>query len=327
MVEEAWADLDKVVIACKEFYLKNRKTYVQVIRDLNRLGSQISNADGLRIEAQEGIAREIRTKTELDRTLAIETKKYKTERFANEQDLAVKRGDEAVFEFVMAMVRCEESTLLAQQNASFKICNVGGRMELSFNNPKLQAKVEKLMTPNARQVFHEILGKMEAQGALLQVGEKALTTKTEAITFQTIPEPVIDKTIPSIQFKKCTTGGEPNCGLLHDIMAMQWGKFKDLVDELVDEMDKKEDAWEKLQADINAQIEASVEAKGKHMEALAEAVSNLNADYSERNEKTTEMHELAKAFDKKSKECHDKISEILYTNICAVKKVRDAVLQ
>merc|ERR1719155_443433 len=57
MIEEAWADLDKVVIACKEFYLKNRKTYLQVVRDLNRLGSQISDADGRRIEAQEGIAR------------------------------------------------------------------------------------------------------------------------------------------------------------------------------------------------------------------------------------------------------------------------------
>merc|ERR1719316_466299 len=108
MIEEAWADLDTLVIACKEFYLRNRKTYVQVIRDLNRLGSQISNADGRRIEAQEGIAREIRAKTELDRELAEEMKKYKTQRYINEEDLAIKRGDEAVFEFILSMVRCEE---------------------------------------------------------------------------------------------------------------------------------------------------------------------------------------------------------------------------
>ena len=48
-------------------------------------------------------------------------------------------------------------------------------------------------------------------------------------------------------------------------MAMQWGKFKDLVDELVHEMEQKEDTWDELRDDLNAQITESNTAKGEHM--------------------------------------------------------------
>merc|ERR1719230_1152728 len=74
------------------------------------------------------------------------------------------------------------------------------------------------------------------------------------VTFNTVPEPVVDEATPSVQWKKCADGS-PNCGLLHDLMAMQWGKFKDLVDELEHEMQEKEDAWEDLKDDMNAQID------------------------------------------------------------------------
>merc|ERR1719316_296258 len=83
MIEEAWADLDLILIACKEFYLRNRKTYVQVIRDLNRLGSQISDADRRRIAAQEGIAEQMRIKGVLDAELLKQTRLYTTERNAD----------------------------------------------------------------------------------------------------------------------------------------------------------------------------------------------------------------------------------------------------
>ena len=32
--------------------------------------------------------------------------------------------------------------------------------------------------------------------------------------------------------RKKRNDGVPNCGLLHDAMSLEWGKFKDLVDEL-----------------------------------------------------------------------------------------------
>ena len=45
--------------------MRNRKTYAAVIKDMNRLGSEISDADRRRIEATECIAQEIRTVIQL----------------------------------------------------------------------------------------------------------------------------------------------------------------------------------------------------------------------------------------------------------------------
>lgn len=46
------------------------------------------------------------------------------------------------------------------------------------------------------------------------------------------PIPVVEKPNAAGQWKKCSPNKKPNCGLLHDTMSLEWGKFKDLVDEL-----------------------------------------------------------------------------------------------
>merc|ERR1719281_1311055 len=103
---------------------------------------------------------------------------------------------------------------------------------------------------------------------------------------------------PSGQWKKCTDG-KPNCGLLHDTMSIQWGKFKDLVDELTFEMHKNADAFAELKENLNSQLTVLSDAKTKSMELLAETISGINANTEESAEKTTEAQQLEKGYRKK----------------------------
>merc|ERR1711920_117348 len=104
------------------------------------------------------------------------------------------------------------------------------------------------------------------------------------------PTPVQEEA-PAGQWKKCT-GEKPNCGLLHDTMSIQWGKFKDLVDELTFEMHKNADAFEELKENLNTQLTLLTDSKTKAMELLAETISGINAATEEMDEKDTESHEL-----------------------------------
>ena len=45
MIESAWLDLDAAIIDCRTFSLRNRKTYAQVVTDLNRLGAQVADLE------------------------------------------------------------------------------------------------------------------------------------------------------------------------------------------------------------------------------------------------------------------------------------------
>ena len=131
---------------------------------------------------------------------------------------------------------------------------------------------------------------------------------------------------PAGQWKKCT-GEKPNCGLLHDTMSLQWGKFKDLVDELTFEMSNNADAYEELKGNLNDQLTILADAKTKSMELLAETISSINADTEETNEKDTQHHDLEKAYKKRMAECKAQVEEILFTNICVVRQVRNAVME
>jgi len=128
------------------------------------------------------------------------------------------------------------------------------------------------------------------------------------------------------QWKKCVDG-TPNCGLLHDTMSLMWGKFKDLVDELQMEMDEKDADFEEMNKNMNSQIEMLGNAKGVSNQMLGETISNLNADTQEMVEKQEQERELSKEYEQTMSSCKAKIEEILFTNICAVRKVRNTVMK
>lgn len=184
-----------------------------------------------------------------------------------------------------------------------------------------------MMTPAARLALREALGEVEGPLKLLQEKEepKVEETTTALPTYAAKVVPVSEEPSPGGQWKKCVDGA-PNCGLLHDLMSLQWGKFKDSFDELTKEMSGNQMRFDTTSRSINDELAAINEVKTKHMEVLANTISNINADTEEMNEKDEQKRDLTHEFDKTCAVFRAKITEILFTKICAVRKVRNELL-
>merc|ERR550532_1089391 len=141
----------------------------------------------------------------------------------------------------------------------------------------------------------------------------------------TTPSPVAEEP-KGEQWKKCSDE-KPHCGLLHDMMASQWGKFKDLVDELQQQMDQNFDEYHREKDNLNEQLSIVGGGKKQMMEQLAETISDLNLDNQERSQKDEEYRLLEKEFRAETAKCRSQVEEILFTNMCAVRKVRNAIMK
>jgi hypothetical protein len=264
-----------------------------------------------------------------------------------------KESEEAFAQLEMNATDRRAELALEQTPAPARICTEGDADDLfiRFDDPKKQAHFERMMTPSARQALREALGEVEVgrvglfqkrhgvvhRGSFMRRFEKEdpeTTTAAPAIvntttlalpTFAVPTQPAIEEPNPAGQWKKCTDG-KPNCGLLHDTMSLQWGKFKDLVDELTFEMATNADAYEELKENFNSQLTVISDGKAHFMELLAETISGINADTEEMNEKDTQSRDLEQMYRKRMGECKAKAEEILFTNICAVRKVRNSVM-
>merc|ERR1719399_15236 len=118
------------------------------------------------------------------------------------------------------------------------------------------------MTPAARKALREALGQESVQAVLLQSNSSGLigqspavanTTTAAALTAAAPTVPPAQAPDPRGQWKKCTDG-KPNCGLLHDTMSLEWGKFKDLVDELQATMEKNQNEYTIAWGNMNDQL-------------------------------------------------------------------------
>jgi hypothetical protein len=236
---------------------------------------------------------------------------YMKIKWANTQEMTIRKNDLAVMTFVLELTKCKDTTTVTTtgQNSSTeelvqtskkahraaRICQAeGGDLSLRFDDPQLEARMEQKMTPNARRALREVLGQVidtPKQSLLEVVRESETATPTTHTTTTTGLVPPIPKAAvrerPSAGgfWKICKKDEEVNCGLLHDTMSLEWGKFKDSVDELQHEMDKNEAAFFTLRTDLNAQMDILKIAKGRFMMMLAEVISNLNADQSEQQKK------------------------------------------
>merc|ERR1712032_1237510 len=134
---------------------------------------------------------------------------------------------------------------------------------LNFKNPNLQSQMERLMTPEARQALREALGEVQGPLGLIQSREDPTTTETTTAlpTFAAEVVPVSEDPHPSGQWKKCVDG-TPNCGLLHDLMSLEWGKFRDSFDELTAEMNQNQELFDTTKRNINEEIVLCVVGPG-----------------------------------------------------------------
>mmetsp|Transcript_130843 Transcript_130843/g.317827 ORF Transcript_130843/g.317827 Transcript_130843/m.317827 type:complete len:992 (-) Transcript_130843:108-3083(-) len=331
MIYEAWLDLDDVVFECKEFQERNRGTYEQVVNDLARLGSQLSALGEKRVTSAAGIVSYDAQRKEVERLESDATQQFTAQRYKNQQELTRRKNDLAVFDFILNLTACQdegEAFLQRGKGGSsrpqVKVCSTDDGIRLNFNNPQLQAQVERMMTPAARMALRSALGQVSGKLNLLQVGS-GLANDTFPTQVAVEMMPVQEEPHPEGQWKKCVDG-EENCGLLHDLMSLEWGKFRDEVDELTAEMAKNQQAFDLETNNFNEQLTVIGDAKTKHMEALAEAISAINADTEEMNEKDEQKRELTTEYDKEMAIFHAKVTEILYTKICALRRVRNELM-
>merc|ERR1719195_1581106 len=326
MMLAAWGELDDVVFECKEFEERNRGTYEQVVADLARLGSQLSRLGELRVSSQQGIFDKDRERKDAEERLEKETRQFEMTNFENQREMTIRKNDLAVFDFILKATACKEDSFIQMNKPGMQICETSEGPVLNFKNHNLQARLEQMMTPEARQALHEALGQVQKPLGLLQVQADTTTETTTALpTYAAVVVLVSEDPHPSGQWKKCVDG-PVNCGLLHDLMSLEWGKFRDGFDELTAEMNQNKEEFDKTKRNINEELTVISDEKTKHMEVLANAISSINADTEEMNEKDEQKRELTHEFDKTCAVFKEKITEILFTRICAVRKVRNELL-
>merc|ERR1719324_67550 len=191
------------------------------------------------------------------------------------------------------------------------------------------------MTPEARLALRTALGQVTKKHnmAFIEIGSEesqpassSVNTTTPAMPTASVETlPVTEEPNPDGQWKKCTDG-TPNCGLLHDLMSIEWGKFRDSFDELATEMKKNQDDYDKFMGNMNEQLTVINDMRTKHMETLAETISAINADTEEMNEKDDQKRDLQEEYDKKMAEFKAACTEILFTRICGVRTVRNEIM-
>merc|ERR1719150_1922628 len=185
-----------------------------------------------------------------------------------------------------------------------------------------------MMTPDARKTLEMALGQVKQ--ALIQasaVATTAVNTTTYGEPVYSMPtESVAEEPDASGQWKKCTNEFPVNCGLLHDIMSLEWGKFRDLYDALKMKIKLDYEEYLRLMEDFNLQIQTLTNQKSKYEEVLADAISQIQVDQQSLKEKEVERDDLQGEWEKKCAEYRAEITEILYTRICATRKVRDEVM-
>mmetsp|Transcript_20636 Transcript_20636/g.42423 ORF Transcript_20636/g.42423 Transcript_20636/m.42423 type:complete len:994 (+) Transcript_20636:86-3067(+) len=342
MMFDAWGELDDVVIECKEFINRNRDTFGQVTADLARFNFNLEKSG----EAQVAATDDIKTKggnwdtvkAHLDKEKHI----YLTRFLENDREMTIRKNDLAVFDWVLNATKCQEGDSFMQLNGpssraedGVQFCNTQDGLELNFKNPTLQAQIEKMMTPSARLALQRALGQLPLGMSLVQVGKRDelaagtttpnLTTTLAVPTFAVDVMPVSDEPAAGSQWKKCSDG-KPNCGLLHDLMSLEWGKFRDSFDELTAEMRKNKVEFDSLSLNLEGQMTELSDAKVAAMKLLAKEVAQAGTLEEARLEKLEEQHTLTTQYEKKHSECDAQISEILFTRICATRKVRNELM-
>merc|ERR1719163_2550635 len=174
MVENSFMDLDKVLFECHIFQERNRDTFDQVVTDVARLGETIADLERLRVEATEDInAKEqdmIRLRAEYNKQYKI----FMRILLDNRREMTIRKNDLAVFQFMMQLTKCKSTSSLMQESSGMQleaaskgahVCETTEGLELNFQDKAVQAQLDKIMTPSARQAIRELLEQVQTQKA------------------------------------------------------------------------------------------------------------------------------------------------------------------
>jgi hypothetical protein len=338
MMYKGWLELDDLIFEYKNFVERNREPYKLVVKDIEWLGSHLADLDSRRVDAANGIAEQDDNRKEVQEEMMAKRREYLQVRTQNQAEMDIRKNDLAVFDFILELTKCPDSLFLAQKGSRVRragsasdvqVCFAhGGGLELHFNDPKLQSKIERMMTPEARNALHNALGQVHKKVSLLQFEsevEQLPSNTTPYPTYVGDTMPVSEEPHPEGQWKKCAQG-EPNCGMLSDMMAIEWGKFRDSFDELAKRMKEADEANEELMANFNEQLSMISEMKTKYMEELADTISSINSGSEEEEVKNEEARKLDEEWVEESSRIHEKSNETLFTKICAVRRIRNEIL-
>merc|ERR1719387_2679853 len=113
MIFTAWKELDDIIFQCKEFQERNRGTYEQVVGDIARLGSQLAALGDRRVEASEGIMEQDRLRKEAESSIDKTTTQFEATKLVNDHEMMIRRNDLAVFDMILMMTQCQESSAAA----------------------------------------------------------------------------------------------------------------------------------------------------------------------------------------------------------------------
>jgi len=342
LIEKAWVELDNKIFKCKGFEDMNRETYSQVTRDIMRLIEQINDLERIEAEAIEGISQKEQEILDVEQLLAKETKLYNIEYAENAAELTIRQNDLDVFQFILVFTKCEDATSFTQTRVCQTQC---GRKTLKFEDKSTAAKYSKMLTPRAKKSIDQILRSVESASVALvqQPTTDNITTvappKTEvmgedgkpcamglASDTMTVCPGGMQVGASDLCMRSC--GPDPvDCGLLHDKLSLMWGEYKDKVDELTMEMMKNQVEFEELKMNLNSQIRVLVAAKARFQQLLAEARANLAADRVELKQKYHQKKVLNTQYCDYMAMCKKRIQWIMYQDMCAIKTVRNAVLE
>ena len=326
LVEKAWIELDDKIFKCKGFQEMNRENFAQTTRDIMRLIEGINDLERVEAEAIEGIASKEMEIKDAEELLAKETKLYNIEYAENKAELTIRQNDLDVFQFILVFTKCPDATSLVQ--SQLKVCDTrSGRKTLFFADKEAARKYKNMLTPAARTSVDNILRSVEHDTHVSFLQQPANQSTT--------PQPKASAPVKGAEGKEC--GGldpcmscgpdPPDCALLHDKLSLMWGEFKDTVDELTMEMLKNQIEFEEIKDNLNNQIRLLVKSKARFQMLLAEARSNMAADRTELKEKYKQKAELNKQYFAYMSLCKKRIAWILGQDMCAIKTVRNAVLE
>merc|ERR1719443_2097475 len=313
LIEKAWIELDDKIMECKGFEDMNRENYGQVTRDIARLIEQINDLEHIEAEAVEGINTKDMEIKSVEDLLEKETAAYNAEYATNSAQLTIHQNDLDVFQFILVFTKCEDATSLSQ----VKVCQTAeGAHVLSFQNDDANRKYQKMLTPTARKEVDRLLSSF--------VQQPQNTTEPPA----KIPKTPVKDGMSSMEASlACNPDTVPDCALLHDKLSLMWGEFKDKVDELTMVMMKNEYEFNELKTNLNNQIEMLKAAKARLNQLLGEARANLAADNEELKQKYVQKEELDIQYTKFMASCKKRINWIFYQDMCAIKIVRNAVME
>ena len=301
MVEASWKEMDDKIIECKEFEEQNRGTYEQVTTDISRLVEQISDLQRIESESINGGTSSEQEITDVEASLAEETKIYQQIYAVNSAEMVVRQNDLDVFTFILEFTKCADATSLLQNahGESTQICQThSGKNVLRFHGKEAQHKYDKMLSPRARKLVSDLLGAVQSKPVSFLQVEQPMNTTTA------VPPPVMETPVAGEDGSDCMSSGDPSdcmkscpptppdCGLLHDKLSLMWGSYKDKVDELQMEMNKNQYEFEELKFNLNDQLRVLTNTKSRFSMQLAESRSNMAADREEKKEKEAQKNRL-----------------------------------